>query len=213
MSAASTLYLVHRNLQKLCAYRGAPQPKAINERAFISSMTNPGYAVSTTVRPHTDVRGGARIIVIQFSIATPDTKQQFARIITNAISTASEGEPDALTETREVIIVTPDDPASTLYNAIDGLRETNARTTFEVYPMTKFMIVVPEHVMVPHHDILREDEVAQMCDMYHITRASLPIIRSDDPVAIWLGLRPRMVVRVQRLVDTVGIDIAYQRCV
>jgi DNA-directed RNA polymerase I, II, and III subunit RPABC1 len=88
-----------------------------------------------------------------------------------------------------------------------------ARATFEVYPMSKFMIVVPEHVMVPHHDILRESEIAQICDIMHIARNTLPIIRSDDPVAIWLGLRPRMVVRVQRLVDTVGIDIAYQRCV
>lgn len=218
MATASTLYLVHKNLQKLCVYRGAQPRKVIDESAFISSMTNPGYSIIMSIRPDSDVRGGARIIILQFSFTTPDTKQQYIKAISTAILIATEDSGSAAgtksTEAREVIVVTPDEPVSALYSALEIMRASaSARTTFEVYPMTKFMIVVPEHIMVPRHDILREPEIAQLCDTLHIARNTLPIIRSDDPVAIWLGLRPRMVVRVHRFVDTVGIDIAYQRCV
>jgi DNA-directed RNA polymerase subunit H (RpoH/RPB5) len=217
MFSGVTPYSVHKNLLRLCAFRGATSPKPFEEAVFAATMTDPGYAIIVSDRPDSDIRGGARLVIIQFAPSfMGESAPRFKSVMMGVLAKASAGTSARMMATIELIIVTTGEPKGPVKNAAEAMRASapeGTRITTEVYQSTKFAIVVPDHVMVPHHRILSDGDAKRICEQLHISPSDLPVIRSDDPVAIWIGLRPRMIVRVDRLVETVGIDVIYQRCV
>jgi len=69
---------------------------------------------------------------------------------------------------------------------------------------------VLEHVMVPDHKIMGEDEVLELLARYNITTEQLPKIYHDDPAVREIGANADDVIRVVRTSHTAGRAEAYR---
>ncbi len=76
-----------------------------------------------------------------------------------------------------------------------------------------FRFDVLKHEYVPRHEILTEEEVEEMLEMYDISREQLPRILNTDPGALSVRARPGDVVKITRKSDTAGEAVAYRLCV
>ncbi len=69
---------------------------------------------------------------------------------------------------------------------------------------------VLEHVMVPDHQIMGEDEVSELLTRYNITTEQLPKIYHDDPAVKTIGAEADDVIRIIRTSHTAGRAEAYR---
>ena len=69
---------------------------------------------------------------------------------------------------------------------------------------------VLNHVNVPLHVILPEDEVKDLLKRYNIVREMLPKIRNNDPACKVIDAKPGNVVKVIRRSPTAGTAVAYR---
>ena len=69
---------------------------------------------------------------------------------------------------------------------------------------------VLDHVMVPEHKIMGEDEVSELLARYNITTEQLPKIYHDDPAVREIGANADDVIRIVRTSHTAGRAEAYR---
>ena len=69
---------------------------------------------------------------------------------------------------------------------------------------------VLDHVMVPDHQIMSEDEVSELLTRYNITTEQLPKIYHDDPAVKTIGAEADDVIRIIRTSHTAGRAEAYR---
>lgn len=69
---------------------------------------------------------------------------------------------------------------------------------------------VLNHVNVPLHVIVPEDEVKELLKRYNIVREQLPKIRNNDPACRVIDAKPGNVVKVTRRSPTAGVAVAYR---
>ncbi len=69
---------------------------------------------------------------------------------------------------------------------------------------------VLEHVMVPEHKIMSEEEVSELLMRYNITTEQLPKIYHDDPAVKEIGASADDVIRIIRKSQTAGRAEAYR---
>ena len=69
---------------------------------------------------------------------------------------------------------------------------------------------VLEHVMVPDHKIMSEDEVSALLSHYNISTEQLPKIYHDDPAVKTIGANVDDVIRIVRMSHTAGRAEAYR---
>jgi DNA-directed RNA polymerase subunit H len=85
-----------------------------------------------------------------------------------------------------------------------------ARAGHELLPHSLLACAVPDHVDVPPHRLLSDDELREVCAQEGFAPQQLPKIAADDPPVAWLGGRPGQVVEVQRYSMTAGGAIAWR---
>ena len=69
---------------------------------------------------------------------------------------------------------------------------------------------VLDHVMVPDHKIMSEEEVSDLLTLYNITTEQLPKIYNDDPAVKEIGAQVDDVIRIIRASHTAGRAEAYR---
>lgn len=69
---------------------------------------------------------------------------------------------------------------------------------------------VLNHVNVPLHVIVPEEDVKELLKRYNIVREQLPKIRNNDPACKVINAAPGNVVRVTRRSPTAGVATAYR---
>ncbi len=69
---------------------------------------------------------------------------------------------------------------------------------------------VLDHIMVPDHRIMSEEEVQQLYSLYAITSEQLPKIYHDDPAARAVGGKVGDVIRIIRISQTAGRAESYR---
>jgi len=74
----------------------------------------------------------------------------------------------------------------------------------------KIQIKPSEHVLVPKHEIVGEDERRTILERYGIRPDQLPYILSSDPAAKEIGAQPGDIVKVTRKSQTAGVSIYYR---
>lgn len=69
---------------------------------------------------------------------------------------------------------------------------------------------VLDHIMVPDHKIMSEEEVSQLFSSYSITSEHLPKMYQDDPAVKVIGAKIGDVIRIIRTSQTAGRAESYR---
>jgi DNA-directed RNA polymerase subunit H (RpoH/RPB5) len=107
-----------------------------------------------------------------------------------------------------IIFITADDVTSNIKKSV--LEEKNKMIHFEFYNYNKFVIVVPQHVLVPKHEIVSEKESQEYMNEFYIKKDMLPRILSIDPAVVWIGGRGGDIIKITRVSENAGIAINYR---
>lgn len=67
------------------------------------------------------------------------------------------------------------------------------------------------HVLVPKHDILTEEEVESLLKKFSMTKEQFPTVKLTDPVVLALEAEEGHVLRIIRKSTTAGESIYYRR--
>lgn len=109
-----------------------------------------------------------------------------------------DSEVDALPLTTEVIVMIQDPPNDELHSMIAYKQWLNKRR-IGFYCIYHLVINPFEHVFVPRHEKVADDEIPALMKRLRTTKAQLPIIRfHTDPIARYMGLVPGDVVKITR---------------
>jgi len=170
------------------------------------------YVVVQATRGARDPRGAALIYVI---LAADGSKYitksaDFWKLINGARS-AKKGDPI------EIIIVGGQAPSTHIKRNVESIGKKygpDYSALFATY--AAFAIEVPRHVSVPRHEIAEGAEIDKFCREYHVAPTSFPKLIAGganvDAMALWMGFKPGMVIKITRLSETTGLEIAYRYC-
>jgi len=67
-----------------------------------------------------------------------------------------------------------------------------------------------KHTLVPHHEILSEEDVEKLLKTYKIKKEDLPQMLVTDPVAKAIGAKDGDIVKIVRKSPTAGTSISYR---
>lgn len=76
--------------------------------------------------------------------------------------------------------------------------------------LSKFSLL--DHELIPHHEIMDEDDLKTVLIHYNVEREQLPKLKVTDPIALEIGAEPGDVVKIIRKSDTAG-EAPYYRYV
>ena len=74
----------------------------------------------------------------------------------------------------------------------------------------KNIILVPNHVYVPKHEIISKKEATKVLSEFNCNATELPLIFVDDPAIIGLGVRPGDMIKITRKSGTSGTSLYYR---
>lgn len=120
------------------------------------------------------------------------------------------------TEQDEVICITDDKISneSMFDNQLDGLyKKMENRYYTQMFEMSKLIINIMEHELVPDHTIIKDEEKQKLLERFDIaTFTQLPIIMKSDPVAKFIGMRRGDICKIIRPSETSGHYESYRYC-
>ena len=71
-------------------------------------------------------------------------------------------------------------------------------------------IDIQDHMLVPTHEIMTEEEIADEFSDVEYDFKNLPKIRSDDPVVKAIEAKPGDILRITRESQTAGVFVTYR---
>ena len=197
---------VYANLIKMLEHRRVLVDNPLGADQVVQKLNHYEYVVINGARPDTDQRGAATVVTI---LIAPNSKYSnktgdFKKLLKDLPKT---------TGILEVIFVS--DLPLTIHIKKQMITHKIMHPTMilEDHDYRIFLINPTEHVAVPVHIIATNEEIALLCRYYCTTADKLPKILQNDVQAVWLGLRPGMVVKIYRKSETGGIAVAYRYCV
>ncbi len=67
-----------------------------------------------------------------------------------------------------------------------------------------------DHILVPKHEILSDEEVKEILKILGISKEQLPKIKSTDPIIKEIGAKPGDVIKITRESLTAGKSVFYR---
>ena len=74
----------------------------------------------------------------------------------------------------------------------------------------KIPSVAPDHVYVPKHEIMTEDDASSVLEKFNCTPTQLPLIFVNDPAIVGLGVKPGDMIKITRKSGTAGVSLYYR---
>ena len=74
----------------------------------------------------------------------------------------------------------------------------------------KNIVLVPDHVLVPKHEIMAKKDAEEVLKTYHCRTTDLPLIFVNDPAIVGLGVKPGDMIRIIRKSATAGESFYYR---
>ena len=79
-----------------------------------------------------------------------------------------------------------------------------------ILAIKKHIILVPDHVYVPKHEIMTKKEAEQFLQKFNCNATELPLIFVNDPAIIGLGIKPGDMIKITRKSGTSGTSFYYR---
>jgi len=118
-----------------------------------------------------------------------------------------------LNKNDELIIIIKDQPNDTLQKLIQQIWEKDG-LFINILNIYRLQYNILEHVLVPPHIILSDEEVIELKDKYNIRNNSeLPTISRFSPVSQLIGLRPNQICKIIRPSKTGIKSDFYRLCI
>lgn len=74
----------------------------------------------------------------------------------------------------------------------------------------KTHVLVPDHVYVPKHEIMTKKEAEEVLKKFNCKPTEMPLIFSNDPAIIGLGVKPGDMIKITRKSPTAGESTYYR---
>lgn len=71
-------------------------------------------------------------------------------------------------------------------------------------------ILVPDHDLVPRHEIMAKADAEAVMERYHCKPTEMPLIYATDPAIVKLGVKPGDLIKITRSSSTAGESIYYR---
>lgn len=101
----------------------------------------------------------------------------------------------------------------TIENFFESILKKN-NIYVQMFSINKLLYNVTEHALVPKHEIVSNEEKNELMIKYNLeTEDQLPLIKKNDPVAKYLGMKVGNVCKITTYSETHGIYTKYRLCV
>ena len=140
-------------------------------------------------------------------------KNRLAGFLRKLLTNEETGEDLIDSKTTEVIVITLEAIGDTFHTAaLHSWAKKNIRVAF--FDAHTLMSNPLDHVLVPKHEVVPDDEHAELLKTYNMkSKTNLPIIRfHEDIIARILGLIPGSIVKITRPSPSAGVYVLYRIC-
>ena len=151
--------------------------------------------------------GGSRKIYIKYYLAKALRPNNLQEMIDDLFTVE-----EILTKNDTLFVIVKDELNETLINALKHIWETE-KIFIVIQPIKRIQFNILEHILVPRHRILSENEKISIKTKYNIINdGQFPIITRFDPVAQAIGIRPGEVCEIIRPSKTAITEPYYRVC-
>ena len=200
-------YEIYKNLFEFLKHRNVDhQNQQFTEYAFTKTFAQYEYIIMKGSR---DDKYGKRpfYVILIAPGSTYGTKTPSFKKLMNSISS------DDMSNKAEIVIISENPLTNFIKNQIRTYRISRPGLWIEHHEYFKFSIVIPNHIEVPPHSIMSEEEVAQFCRDNYTQKDKLASIYVNDSPVVWLGARPGDVIKIVRSSEAVGKAIGYRHVI
>jgi DNA-directed RNA polymerase I, II, and III subunit RPABC1 len=200
----NTPFEVYKNLEKLLTYRKiTPKSTFLSAEEFAQKLNHYEYVTINGSRGEKGSEIAVIIILIapnsKYSTRTSDFRKLLKTIDTKKKS--------------EVMFVSDNSLTVHIRKQFAAFKLTATNVYLEEHKYDIFIIEIPKHVGVPPHTIMPDAEIDEFLASHYTNRQNLPKISVNDPMAVWIGLHPGQVVKIDRPSETAGKSIAFRHCI
>jgi len=197
------------NIKLATQHRGGVLANMINEDKLLSIFNTKGYYLVPAKREKDPVRCDAGIC---YAFVSKNSKAyaasaDYEKLISNMVQVTPTS------DNYELIIVFEDNNGSGLDMKACKIMEKTPNYYIKNTTSIKFVIDVRAHSRSSVHTIVDKSEIDEFCANSKCLSSSFPQIIDTDSQAIWLGARPGMFIRIERICENAGVTTVYRKCV
>ena len=124
-------------------------------------------------------------------------------------------EENSIKEKSTIILIVRDTMKTeeTIENFFESILKKN-NIYVQMFDINKLLYNVTEHTLVPKHEIISTEDKEDLMSKYNLeTEDQLPLIKKNDPVAKYHGMRVGNVCKITTHSETHGVYTKYRLCV